>query len=688
MTSPVRVAVAVATISLTSLVAGTAWAAPPQNYDQEAVSKLNAANSVETVRHLAVDIGPRRSATPEERAGGEYLKGVLESYGFQVRLIDVPFTGTRNTAKVTSPNATLPNGPYWQMSSSLSGKITGDGAPVEAPVVFVPEGGAAPGNFPADTSGKIAVMAQASTTAGRSTQVANAVAAGAVAVILGNPGTNAAPTTTITLNPPQPTIPVLGGGRAHLDWIDALVKQGPLTLRLVTNSYVNHPRTVVEGIRHAVGDPSGTTAPIISIGAHIDSVLGAPGAHDDASGNGSTMEIARVLSQFPLDKEIRVGGYGGEEDGLVGARYYVNTVLTAAEKARYVGHWQMDMVGTPYPPAEFWALVPNGTTNLVVDEGYAAAARAGFTGMQNCFLGQSDHQAYWDAGIPAALFIWLNYRKPLLPRTCTSGPFTPDYTTEPEYHRPTDGMNNVSQPRLQDTLNIVGGAAIHMAFNKVTFMVTNGSGQPVSGAKVTGDCGDGVRNLGESGVGGVAEVFVPHATCDFRVADGNAVGSANDVDVAGNRTITLSLTGASTDVSGSVPATLSLTLGNPIALGAFTPGVARDYFGSTAATVISTGGDARLSVADASATATGHLVNGAFSLPQALQAKASSAGGAGSDYAAVGGSASPTTLLTYAGPISNDAVTLSVKQPIGATDPLRTGTYSKTLTFTLSTTTP
>ena len=76
--------------------------------------------------------------------------------------------------------------------------------------------------------------------------------------------------------------------------------------------------------------------------------------------------------------------------------------------------------------------------------------RAGFAGMQNCFLGQSDHQAYWDAGIPAALFIWLNYRKPLLPRTCLTPPFNPDYTTEPEYHRPTDGMNNVSQERLQN----------------------------------------------------------------------------------------------------------------------------------------------------------------------------------------------------------------------------------------------
>ena len=211
-------------------------------------------------------------------------------------------------------------------------------------------------------------MDQGASTAARNTQVANAVAAGAVAVILGATGTNAAPTTTITITPARPDLPILGGGRAHLDWIKGLLAAGPLTLRLVTNSYVNHPRTNVIGIRKAVGDPTGTTAPIVMVGAHIDSVLGAPGAHDDATGNGATMEMARVLSQFPLDKEIRVGGFGGEEDGLVGADFYVDS-LTAAEKARFVGEWQMDMVGTPYAPAEFWALMPNGTTNFVVDSG-------------------------------------------------------------------------------------------------------------------------------------------------------------------------------------------------------------------------------------------------------------------------------------------------------------------------------
>jgi hypothetical protein len=90
-----------------------------------------------------------------------------------------------------------------------------------------------------------------------------------------------------------------------------------------------------------------------------------------------------------------------------------------------------------------------------------------------------------------------------------------------------------------------------------------------------------------------------------------------------------------------------------------------------------------LSVADPSANATGRLVNGAFSLAAPVQARANEGA-----FAAVGGSASPTSLLTYGGPVSNDAVTLGFRQVIGENEALRTGTYSKTLTFTLSTTNP
>jgi hypothetical protein len=64
----------------------------------------------------------------------------------------------------------------------------------------------------------------------------------------------------------------------------------------------------------------------------------------------------------------------------------------------------------------------------------------------------------------------------------------------------------------------------------------------------------------------------------------------------------------------------------------------------------------------------GHLTNGSFSLPEALQVEIA-----------------PNS---WSAPVSNGSSTVTFRQHIGANDPLRTGTYSKTLTFTLSTTSP
>ncbi len=166
----------------------------------------------------------------------------------------------------------------------------------------------------------------------------------------------------------------------------------------------------------------------------------------------------------------------------------------------------------------------------------------------------------------------------------------------------------------------------------------------------------------------------PDVVCDHasgsRFPVGSTLVTCTATDASGNtaRTTFTVLLRGSLPVGGNVPATLSLTLGAPATFGVFTPGVAREYTASTTASVISSAGDATLTVSDPSTVAPGHLVNGAFSLPQPLQ-------GLG-------------VVKTYAAPVSNDAVTVTFKQAIGASDALRTGTYAKTLTFTLSTTSP
>jgi hypothetical protein len=122
-------------------------------------------------------------------------------------------------------------------------------------------------------------------------------------------------------------------------------------------------------------------------------------------------------------------------------------------------------------------------------------------------------------------------------------------------------------------------------------------------------------------------------------------------------------TDAGGSAGGTVPATLALTLGAPATFGAFTPGVDREYTAATTANVISTAGDAALTVSDP-----GHLTNGTFALPEPQRVDSAPA--------------------AWIGPVSNAAVTITFRQHISATDPLRTGSYAKTLTFTLSTTNP
>jgi hypothetical protein len=120
---------------------------------------------------------------------------------------------------------------------------------------------------------------------------------------------------------------------------------------------------------------------------------------------------------------------------------------------------------------------------------------------------------------------------------------------------------------------------------------------------------------------------------------------------------------ASGDVGGAVPATLALSMGPAAVFGAFTPGVEADYTAATTASVISTAGDAALTVSEP-----GQLMNGTFALPSPLVV----------DW----------TPKTWSGPASNDPVAITLKQHIGAADALRTGGYTTTLTWILSTTTP
>jgi hypothetical protein len=753
MKHTLRVATATAAIAAFGIFAGPVTAQTPKpSYYDELVGNLDAANSFETVRHLANDIGGRFSGTRQEDQAAAWLQQQMDGFGYQTKINQYHGPATTSSAVVRSPDTTLYPGPTWIMRAAGNSRMTGYDTPVSGEVIWINNSGASAADFPASTTGKIVAINNV-TGAALNTAVVNAAAAGAIGVI--NMGTGSSPQGAFTLTAAA-AIPVVSSADVQSDTIKELVcapgpdgsvfaphaggtvgptQNGPwcaeqkkLTLTIATETVtantaatVDAPglstRAVITAEKQAVNDVF-DTAPIVGMGGHIDSTFGSPGAHDDATGEGIWLEVARVMKNVPLDKEIRFGGFGGEEQGLTGStawgndHLYIssdtdnnpltsNVVATprtqSAEAKRYIGQWQMDMTGTTYAPAKLWALTVDGKPNRVTDEAFKAAQRNGITTgpggyFDQCKLSQSDHVPFHNAGIPAALFIHLDYRKSADGKCNTGGSSSNctgcTYNIEPVYHTSRDAMDNVSQFYLQEQLDVIGASYIWNALNKVDVKATNGSGAPISGAAVTGDCGDGVRSFGKTDATGYLEVRVPHVTCNFKVANANATGIANAVVVNGDVALPVSLTSADGTAGGSVSATLALTLGTPASFAPFTPGVTKPYETATTAKVISTAGDATLSVSDPSSFQTGHLVNGTFFLPQPLQARARNAANTGTAYNNVGSSASPLNLLTYSGPVSNDEVALQFSQLINATDALRTGTYSKTLTFTLSTTTP
>jgi sugar phosphate isomerase/epimerase len=144
------------------------------------------------------------------------------------------------------------------------------------------------------------------------------------------------------------------------------------------------------------------------------------------------------------------------------------------------------------------------------------------------------------------------------------------------------------------------------------------------------------------------------------------------------------------DVAGNVAGQLALTIPTgPWSLGTFVPGLARNYDMNLGAQVTSTAASALLTVTDPSPTATGFLVNGTLPLASPLTVRAPTAADPNPAYAALPSTAGqPHPLKSYSGPVTNDAVQVAFRQAISATEGLRAGTYGKTLTFTLSSTTP
>jgi aminopeptidase YwaD len=296
----------------------------------------------------------------------------------------------------------------------------------------------------------------------RAAFVADAQGRGAVAVVL-LPADQAfprraqaaslrlVPTTGTTPPPPTPvaTIPVIGVAQVQKRLLREELAVRALPLQVSTTAHRNLTSHNVIAER-----PSGRRglSPLVYIGAHYDSVIGAPGANDDGSGTVLCLELARVLRKLPATAQVRFALWGSEEQGLIGSRYHV-AQLPQVERDRIRGAFNNDMVGTSWAPAtRYWLLSFDGQANSTTQTVAAAASRLGYAPQTSPVTerGASDHQSFQEVGIASANFSWRGEASPAL--------------LEPPYHSPEDTIEkNISIDRLTVSMELIGCAAYDLA---------------------------------------------------------------------------------------------------------------------------------------------------------------------------------------------------------------------------------
>lgn len=164
-----------------------------------------------------------------------------------------------------------------------------------------------------------------------------------------------------------------------------------------------------------VGDIPGTDLrdEVVLMGAHFDSWHGATGATDNASGAAAMMEVMRILKAAGLAprRTIRLGLWGGEEQGLVGSRAYATAHFGTSgalkpEAETLAAYFNLDN-GTG-PIRGVWTQGNTGVQPIFV--AWAQAVRdLGVTMISPRGVMQTDHVSFDSLGLPAFQFVQERY---------------------------------------------------------------------------------------------------------------------------------------------------------------------------------------------------------------------------------------------------------------------------------------
>lgn len=188
--------------------------------------------------------------------------------------------------------------------------------------------------------------------------------------------------------------------------------------------------------RNVIAFKKGRVASQIVLGCHLDAKGVAPGANDNGSGVGVALELARVLKYRTTQPTVAFAFFGAEEmidanpdHHHFGSRTYVRRLRTS-QRREIAGMISIDMVG--YGDAAFARTMRRGPQLLagrLRAFGPKGGLALGFKEDTGTY-GQSDHEPFELAGVPA---VWLEWRE------------------DPTYHSSSDTTNHLQPSRMAKT---------------------------------------------------------------------------------------------------------------------------------------------------------------------------------------------------------------------------------------------
>lgn len=426
---PVAMTMAAAVCTLLMASSASAMA------DTGAATVYKAADAASLKQHvtaLSEDIGVRLMGTPNEYAAAEYIEGQLDSYGYDGQILEYSINASTVAAIDIKGQEYYGNyyfdGEMQTITNPVVTDCTVDVSTVTGVEVFdswnIKEGNIAVVNYSLFTqlakisSDKVAADKKAAeetgieytgpeaTTAYEYVLQATEKAYGkeAAAMIIYNDSSIG------SLSIRDSNWNSLSGNKIPVIAVNTPLGEDILAGKANSISTLNRSISWnVEAVKEASTEEPES---IIYVTSHLDSVMGAPGATDNASAVAAVLELAKQYKDVDTGGvEIHFVAFGGEEAGLLGSAAFVSQI-PEEDKAIAI-NFNMDMLSTSWEDANAVSLdiapYGDGEFNIAaafIITGYEDVQLiAGTDNLRWYAYGSSDHQSFYNAGIDAASMI-------------------------------------------------------------------------------------------------------------------------------------------------------------------------------------------------------------------------------------------------------------------------------------------